>query len=123
MSRCGAPKKRGGTRAEVAARIRNRERAKTKYDARMAWARVRLGGKCELCHSTNKLEFDHTNPKTKRFDISHGYTKPIEVFAAEVDACRLLCRSCHRRHTMLQRMQLSESPIELEAHTFNDIPF
>ena len=54
----------------------------------------RLGGRCELCASTEELEFDHLNPLDKtqvRWLPSIGRDKIEE----ELPKVRLLCRPCH----------------------------
>lgn len=53
------------------------------------------GGRCVVCGSVDKLEFDHIDPSTKLFDISGGATRKMEVLLEEVDKCQLLCRGCH----------------------------
>ena len=56
------------------------------------------GGKCEIC-GYNKcieaLEFHHTNPKEKDFNISGG-TKSFNSLKSELDKCILVCANCHR---------------------------
>lgn len=61
---------------------------------------------CMVCGFSNPLalEFDHKNPKTKKFPISTmlnaGYQ--IEDLKAEVDKCRILCANCHAIRTAHQ---------------------
>lgn len=58
------------------------------------------GGKCERC-GYNKyvgaLEFHHTNPTEKDFNIgSKGHTRAWDKVKIELDKCQLLCSNCHK---------------------------
>ena len=60
-----------------------------------------LGGKCTSCGDTNKLEVDHKDKTTKKFNITTG----IEEVSAkklweEVKKCQLLCHECHKEKTI-----------------------
>jgi gp210 len=61
---------------------------------------------CAICgeDDVRVLEFDHINPKSKRFSISQavrlGYSWPDVV--VEMKKCRILCANCHKRHTAQQ---------------------
>lgn len=61
---------------------------------------------CTICgeHDIRVLEFDHIDPKSKRFSISQavrlGYSWPDVV--TEMKKCRILCANCHKRHTAQQ---------------------
>ena len=59
-----------------------------------------LGGKCAWCESDEDLQFDHTDPKTKLFDIASGLDRPRTVLLAEVRKCQLLCGPHHREKTL-----------------------
>lgn len=60
------------------------------------------GGKCELC-GYNKcigaLQFHHSNPEEKDFDISKVVNSSsgadMQKLYSEVDKCLLLCSNCH----------------------------
>lgn len=58
-----------------------------------------LGGRCIECGSTDKLEFDHIDPKHCNFRIGSGLTRSWELVRKELLLCQLLCKSCHRRKT------------------------
>lgn len=73
--------------------IRNYARAK------IAWAKEFLGGKCVVCGSTDNLQFDHVDPKTKLFLIADGWKKPAAIFLAELNKCQLLCKQHHEEKT------------------------
>jgi len=55
-----------------------------------------LGGKCEDCSSTSKLEFHHENPASKAFNIGQylGRIRWARI-EEEVVKCSLKCRTCH----------------------------
>ena len=61
-----------------------------------------LNGKsCGNCGSTDKLELDHINPKTK---ISHNvWTWSEENRNNELKKCQVLCRRCHQIKTAKER--------------------
>ncbi len=73
-----------------------------------AMGRIRLkklcvdykGSKCIRCDYNkclDALEFHHTNPNTKDFNISEKRTKFLtEEIKKELDKCILLCSNCHR---------------------------
>lgn len=59
-----------------------------------------LGGKCSWCESTEDLQFDHKDPRTKLFDIASGLDRPRTQLLAEVRKCQLLCGPHHREKTL-----------------------
>lgn len=59
----------------------------------------RLGGKCSLCGYSKclkALEFHHTNPSLKNFNLGSKMTWNPEKLWEEVKKCILLCANCHR---------------------------
>lgn len=57
-----------------------------------------LGGCCVVCGSTEQLQCDHIDPKTKLFNISlicHDPEITLEEFWLEVEKCQLLCQPHH----------------------------
>lgn len=57
------------------------------------------GGKCEICgydKCIDALEFHHINPEEKKFQISCGVVKNIDVMKKEADKCILVCSNCHQ---------------------------
>ena len=60
----------------------------------------RLGSCCDWCRSTEDLQFDHKDPRTKLFDIASGLDRPRVQLLAEVDKCQLLCGPHHREKTL-----------------------
>jgi HNH endonuclease. len=59
-----------------------------------------LGGKCVVCQSTSKLQFDHIDPKQKSFTIAHQTSVREELFWKEINNCQLLCEDCHNKKTL-----------------------
>lgn len=59
----------------------------------------RLGGKCARCSSTEMLEFDHIDPRTKEFCIIGGSRISRERLMSELAKCQLLCKACHAAKT------------------------
>lgn len=77
-----------------------RIRARTRYRARKALALEILGGKCVRCGSADQLEFDHIDPATKSFTITHRMLLGWGRVLAELAKCQLLCDSCHIAKTI-----------------------
>jgi hypothetical protein len=61
-------------------------------------AKQKLGGKCVWCGITENLEFDHIDPAQKQFTIS-SFPCSLENWWKEVEKCRLLCKTCHKKHS------------------------
>lgn len=70
------------------------------------------GAKCQRCSYSKcieALEFHHTDPAQKDFNISSkGYTRSWKRVQIELDKCLMLCANCHR-----------ETHAELAASTGN----
>lgn len=75
---------------------RHQEYELARYKERRAWMIEYLGGKCVQCSTTEKLEFDHVDPKTKSFAVSENWSLSKELLITELDKCQLLCNSCHK---------------------------
>lgn len=77
------------------AKLKKQNRARLKEKALLY-----KGGKCSKCGYSGcigALEFHHTNPQSKDFNISkNALAKPWEVVVKELDKCILLCANCHR---------------------------
>ena len=78
---------------------------KERYLARKAAIIARLGGKCAICGSTERLEVDHRNRAEKKFDIlNRMYASPQEL-EEELAKCDCLCHDCHLEKTVRERGQ------------------
>tara|TARA_Y100001937_G_C7018424_1_gene284246 strand:+ start:44 stop:769 length:726 start_codon:yes stop_codon:yes gene_type:complete len=55
-----------------------------------------LGGKCVDCGATENLQFDHTDPSKKSFNIACVLS---ERMLTELEKCELRCGDCHLEKT------------------------
>lgn len=67
--------------------------------ARRKW--FKENGPCQQCGSDQNLELDHINPEEKVCHTVWSWT-PMRR-ALELKKCQVLCRSCHRKKTALNR--------------------
>lgn len=81
---------------------------KARYLRRRSWINKYKEAKgCSEC-GYNKhgvaIDFDHIDPTTKKFNISHrlALTTLTSLFR-EIRKCRLLCANCHRIKTLEER--------------------
>lgn len=62
---------------------------------------------CIICGEKDivVLEFDHRNPKEKKFSIGHHTSMylNLETIDEEIKKCDVLCANCHRRKTAKNR--------------------
>tara|TARA_B100000085_G_scaffold264926_1_gene272253 strand:+ start:375 stop:770 length:396 start_codon:yes stop_codon:yes gene_type:complete len=78
----------------------DRNHKKKRYYERLSESMEKLGGKCVKCGATERLEFDHIDPKNKSFCItSRLLMGDREKFQEELDKCQLLCYDCHLEKT------------------------
>jgi len=56
---------------------------------------ILLGGKCVDCSACDGLEFDHTDPSEKLFDIGSWYGLSMDRLMPELIKCQLRCKKCH----------------------------
>lgn len=75
----------------------NRARYRANYFRVMTEAKELLGGKCANCGATDRLEFDHIDRSTKKFNISARAANGMKAIADELTKCQLLCKKCHSR--------------------------
>jgi len=64
-----------------------------------------LGGKCVDCGSIEHLQYDHDDPKTKKFAISKIWSTTWEVFLEELKKCKLRCTTCHKKKSAKEARQ------------------
>lgn len=75
------------------------KRMMVRYEERAAFIVGLKGGKCRLCGYDKciaALEFHHTDPTQKEFQISKRWSMTDERIKSEIDKCVLLCSNCHR---------------------------
>ncbi len=70
------------------------------YRKRKKYALKKLGGKCVVCRTTKKLEFDHIDPETKEMIIAKMWSASKIRFETELKKCQLLCKKHHNEKTM-----------------------
>lgn len=58
-----------------------------------------LGGACVKCGEIENLQFDHIDPRTKRFTITQRWDANASVLMPELAKCQLLCEPCHIEKT------------------------
>lgn len=69
---------------------------KKRWVRRRKEAVERLGGHCVVCGETRGLQFDHKDPKTKKFSIAGATSFSEKRFWKEVLKCQLLCKQDHK---------------------------
>ncbi|GGJ58924.1 hypothetical protein [Glutamicibacter ardleyensis] len=66
-----------------------------RYQSRMKAMIRLLGGHCAKCDSQTNLQFDHIDPRTKKFTIAERWDASPLVLIPELAKCQLLCEPCH----------------------------
>lgn len=61
----------------------------------------KLGGKCQICGSKERLELDHVNKDSKLFDVAKHWSE--KRWKKEIKKCQLLCRKCHTLKSIKER--------------------
>lgn len=75
-------------------------------------------GKCGYNKCIDALEFHHTNPSEKEFNLSrNAHIRTLEEFKKEADKCILLCANCHREEH--NKDNGFSHTVEKEQHTNN----
>lgn len=81
----------------------HRRYSRKRYSAVRQQAIAALGGRCVKCGGDSELQFDHVDANSKVVDPSSVMTGNEAKAKAELAKCQLLCRSCHREKTNLER--------------------
>ena len=76
-------------------RTQRREYLKQRRALLKEEAKQKLGGKCEICGTTENLEFDHIDPKHKKYTVAN-ISCSLSEWWEEVAKCRLLCKEHHK---------------------------
>ena len=70
-----------------------------------------LGNKCAKCGSTESLEIDHIDWRTKEFTVSKLWsTKDKNRLFLELEKCQLLCTDCHKTKTREDIAEIHTKP-------------
>jgi 5-methylcytosine-specific restriction endonuclease McrA len=88
---------------------------KARYAKRMKLAIEELGGQCVECASTNELQLDHIDPKTKEFNVSRLTNRSLATFLKELEKCQLLCFDCHVEKTRKDRAEKNGRPVSVKS--------
>lgn len=60
-------------------------------------------------HPPHRLQFDHLDPKKKRFNVSEGGAYGINVVKEELAKCEIVCANCHADRTFYRRKKSKEN--------------
>ena len=61
-----------------------------------------LGGKCVECSSEVNLQFDHKDPKDKKYEVSRFLSLPLKEFWEEIKKCQVLCQKHHKIKSIIE---------------------
>lgn len=85
-----------------------KESTKEYHRKRKQWIED-MGGKCVKCGSKEKIEFDHINPKDKKYNIAKVWYDDSKVLP-ELKKCQLLCNNCHLEKTKSEYEKVERIP-------------
>jgi hypothetical protein len=83
------------------------EYMRRRYADRRAAAVEMLGAKCSKCGSSRKLQFDHSDRKTKTINIADLWRHSWKRILSELKKCQLLCEDCHLEKSRPELGQVS----------------
>jgi 5-methylcytosine-specific restriction endonuclease McrA len=86
------------------------------YKKRISLLIELLGGKCVVCGSKEGLEFDHIDPKTKKFTITEKWSYSIQKVLLEVSKCQLLCHICHKEKNKIDNGESKHGMYSMYRH-------
>lgn len=85
-------------------------------------AKAFLGGKCVVCESEEDLEFDHIDPKTKKYTIAAIWTYSEKIFWSEIRKCQLLCNKHHKKkHDKHGKLPNNRIPVVIDGKKYPSI--
>lgn len=88
---------------EQKARRTARDRsARASYRAWLDEIKNRPCADCGLEYPSVVMDFDHRDPKAKRFNISDATYRPRAIVLLEIEKCDIVCANCHRLRTQKQ---------------------
>ena len=65
-----------------------------------------MGSKCVSCGSVERLEFDHIDRTTKKYEPRMLWSRSIETIIEELMKCQLLCHDCHNLKTRMENTKV-----------------
>ena len=93
----------GAQRKFCSKSCKNYFNGKKRYDeVRAKVDAIKLESGCVKCGYKDNpvaLDFNHTNPLEKSFNINNNYNMTWEKVEQEIAKCEVLCANCHRIHT------------------------
>ncbi len=97
----------GRTRCPAHDREAHNKWAKARYRRDVDGLIRRLGGHCVICGSTQRLEFDHVDWRTKNEEVTMMVARRADpgLIDAELRKCQLLCRAHHTEKTRIDRAE------------------
>lgn len=60
------------------------------------------------------MEFDHTEPETKNFEIGRAGQRTLKQITQELEQCEIVCANCHKLRTF-RRMQAAKTDFYLDV--------
>lgn len=87
--RSASPVKKPGTAKKLLNEVRNFVRNfKKEYN---------VCADCDRDYPPYVLEFDHVDPKTKKFNVGNASSAPsMQALVEEIEKCDIVCASCHK---------------------------
>ena len=78
-------------------------------------AKARPCADCGVEYPAFVMDFDHLDPRQKRFTIGHAYrTWRTSELLAEIRKCDVVCANCHRIRTYGRRSELGRQDSNLD---------
>ena len=73
---------------------------------KIAILEIKMGNPCNICGENDPrvLDFDHINPKFKKYsisDLTNGGGYSFKTILKEMSKCQILCANCHRIKTSI----------------------
>lgn len=87
-----------------------KERSKKRMAARMQIMQQLKDKPCMDCgvkYPYYVMDFDHRDPKTKKFNLSLVGQRSMKSVLEEIAKCDLVCSNCHRARTHRKRLALN----------------
>lgn len=98
-------------------------RSGVKKNAELRAAHI-MAAKGNLCHDCKQrfpfymLEFDHRNPKEKKFCVSQGTHKSWQQINEEIAKCDVVCANCHKIRTFnRKKREVDMLIVEISVNT------
>ena len=91
---------------------------------RFFYKKMREEAVCEICSSSENIEFDHIDAYTKIHGLGHyawwAWHGGVPAMEEEFKKCRPLCKRCHDKHTQATRKRKYEHTDDMPTNTRNE---